>query len=290
MNQVFVCAQAVENPTEIYLDSSRTALKVKVQLPPLSASKRPTELYYHIYKDQSRWRSLITSGTCLFIHGAKLQHDLDAQEHSIHGGNPAIVDDSFPIYNTVLLTGRMAKPVDQNNSKSYVITDQYIIANTSMTVSRGNQQADLFNLCAISKADDRFKLAEFLANTAPKGTGITIRGQLVTSGWFDHDKKQDRTRTNIQLQQVTLAPKSNTTSSTITPTTTINSDSQPKPLWGGRTAESMAESPHQAAIATPMGQVLQSQQSAPAKPMAIAEPWDDTPQTLPPLPNDKDPF
>ena len=97
--------------------------------------------------------------------------------------------------------------------------------------------------------DDRFKLAEFLANTAPKGTGITIRGQLVTSGWFDHDKKQDRTRTNIQSQQVTLAPKSNTTSSTITPTTTINSDSQPKPLWGGRTAESMAESPHQAAIA-----------------------------------------
>ena len=77
-----------------------------------------------------------------------------------------------------------------------------------------------------------------------------------------------------------MAPKSNTTSSTITPTTTINSDSQPKPLWGGRTAESMAESPHQAAIATPMGQVLQSQQSAPAKPIKIAEPWDDTPSNI----------
>ena len=45
----------------------------------------------------------------------------------------------FP-FTTQCLNKRMAKPVDQNNSKSYVITDQYIIANTSMTVSRGNQQ------------------------------------------------------------------------------------------------------------------------------------------------------
>ena len=57
-------------------------------------------------------------------------------------------------------------------------------------MSRGNQQADLFNLCAISKADDRFKLAEFLLIQHLKGTGITIRGQLVTSGWLDHDKNK----------------------------------------------------------------------------------------------------
>ena len=73
-------SENVENPTEIYLDSSRTALKMQVVI---VTSKRPTELYYHIYKDQSRCFIDYFSGTCLFIHGAKLQHDLDAQEHSI---------------------------------------------------------------------------------------------------------------------------------------------------------------------------------------------------------------
>lgn len=282
MNQVFVCAQAAEDPKEIYLDSSRTALKVKVQLPPISTNKAPTELYYHIYQDQGRWRSLIKEGTCLFICGAKLHHDLEAREHSIHGGNPAVVDDSFPIYNSVILTGRIAKDPDHTNPMTFKTTDSgLMIANMSMTVTKGKMAADLFNFTSMNKVDDAFKPAELLVNLCKKGTGITIQGQLVTDSWFDHNTKQQRYNTKIQLKQMTLAPKTNEVSSTeIKPTTVMTSTGVPKSLWGGRTAESMAESPHQAAIATP--------KSEPAKPMAIAEPWGDNTNGLPSLPNNDD--
>ena len=62
-------------------------------------------------------------------------------------------------------------------------------------------------------------------------------------------------------------------------TTTLPNDSQPKSLWGGRTAESVAESPHQAAIATP--------EPAPVKPMVIAEPWGESTTGLPSLPDNE---
>ena len=282
MNQVFVCAQAAEDPKEIYLDSSRTAIKVKVQLPPISTNKAPTELYYHIYQDQGRWRSLIKEGTCLFIHGAKLHHDLEAREHSLHGGNPAVVDDSFPIYNSVILTGRIAKDPDVNNPMTFKTTDSgLMIANMSMTVSKGKMTADLFNFTSMNKVDDAFRPAELLVNLCKKGTGITIQGQLITDSWFDHNAKQQRHNTKIQLKQMTLAPKAELASNTIKPATTIATESAPKSLWGGRTAESgLPESPHQAAIAM-------AEPPAPQAPMAIAEPWGDNTNGLPPLPNNE---
>ena len=281
MNQVFVCAQATEDPKEIYLDSSRTALKVKVQLPPISANKAPTELYYHIFQDQPRWRSLIKAGTCLFIHGAKLHHDLEAREHSIHGGNPAIVDDSFPIYNSVILTGRIAKDPDQTNPRTFKTTESgLMIANMSMTVSKGKASADLFNFTSMNKVNDAFRPAELLINLCKKGTDITIQGQLITDSWFDREKKQQRYNTKIQMKQMTLARKNESTSNTIKPTTTIATDTQPKSLWGGRTAESDPVEPSV---------------SEPVKPMAIAEPWGESTNGLPSLPDNdldssKEPF
>lgn len=278
MNQVFVCAQVAEEPKEIYLDSSRTALKVKVQLPPISSNKAPTELYYHIYQDQGRWRSLITQGTCLFIYGAKLHHDLEAREHSIHGGNPAIVDDSFPIYNTVILTGRIAKDPDPTNPMTFKTTDSgLMIANMSMTVSKGKASADLFNFTSMNKVNDAFKPAELLVNLCKKGTGITIQGQLITDTWFDNKLKQQRFNTKIQMKQMTLAPKTESSSGTIKPATTIATDSTPKSLWGGRTAEvDQTEQASQETIAVV---------TEPKEPMAIAEPWGNNTNGLPSLPN-----
>ena len=278
MNQVFVCAQVAEEPKEIYLDSSRTALKVKVQLPPISSNKAPTELYYYIYQDQARWRSLITQGTCLFIYGAKLHHDLEAREHSIHGGNPAIVDDSFPIYNTVILTGRIAKDPDLTNSKTYKLTESgLMIANMSITVSKGKAIADLFNFTSMNKANDSFRPAELLVNLCKKGTGITIQGQLITDTWFDNKLKQQRFNTKIQMKQMTLAPKTESSSGTIKPATTIATDSTPKSLWGGRTAEvDQTEQASQETIAV----VTEAKE-----PMAIAEPWGNNTNGLPSLPN-----
>ena len=251
-----------------------------MQLPPISTNKAPTDLYYFIYQDQVRWRSLIKPGTCLFIHGAKLHHDVEAREHSIHGGNPAVVDDSFPIYNSVILTGRIAKDPDVTNPMTFKTTESgLMIANMSMTVGKGKASADLFNFTSMNKVTDGFKPAELLVNLCKKGTGITIQGQLTTSSWFDHNTKQQRFNTNIQMKQMTLAPKTDYVPGAIKPATTINSDSQPKSLWGGRTAESVAESPHQAAIATP--------EPEPVKPMVIAEPWGESTTGLPSLPDNE---
>lgn len=280
MNQVFVCAQVAEEPKEIYLDSSRTALKVKVQLPPISSNKAPTELYYHIYQDQGRWRSLITQGTCLFIYGAKLHHDLEAREHSLHGGNPAIVNDSFPIYNTVILTGRIAKDPDPTNAMTFKTTDSgLMIANMSMTVSKGKASADLLNFTSMNKVSDSFRPAELLVNLCKKGTGITIQGQLITDTWFDNKLKQQRFNTKIQMKQMTLAPKTEYFSETIKPATTIATDSTPKSLWGGRTAEvDQGEQASQETVAVV---------TEPKEPMAIAEPWGNNTNGLPSLPNNE---
>ena len=81
------------------------------------------------------------------------------------------------------------------------------------------------------------------------------------------------------MKQMTLAPKTDYIPGAIKPTTTLPNDSQPKSLWGGRTAESVAESPHQAAIATP--------EPAPVKPMVIAEPWGESTTGLPSLPDNE---
>ena len=263
-----------------------------MQLPPVSANKAPTELYYHIYQDQGRWRSLIKAGTCLFICGAKLHHDLEAREHSIHGGNPAIVDDSFPIYNSVILTGRIAKDPDVTNPMTHKTTESgLMITNMSMTVSKGKASADLFNFTSMNKVNDAFRPAELLVNFCKKGTGITIQGQLVTDTWFDNNSKQQRYNTKIQMRQMTLAPKNDVVQNEIKPTNTIAADSAPKSLWGGLTAESaLPESPHQAAIATPEVKQEPVATKEPVAPPAIAEPWGDSTNGLPPLPNDKDPF
>jgi len=79
-----------------------------------------------------------------------------------------------------------------------------------------------------------------LLNMTRKGTGLTIQGRLVTDTWADKETKERKSNTKIQLVSMTLAPKTQESSSAFKPQTTSSSD-EPQSLWGGRTVEEIAE-------------------------------------------------
>jgi single-stranded DNA-binding protein len=213
----------------------------------------------------------VKANSHLFIAGGKLRHDLESREYSIQGGSIAIVSpETFPIINEVVLGGRCIKDIDQGDARAFKRTDSgYVICNQTLSVNTGKNKADLFNFFAINKVDDRFNKAEYLASLTRNGTGLTISGRVVTDAWTDKATGQAKSKTQIQMYDMTLAPKPK--AGTIQPSTELPANTPVQSLWGGQTqpdttepaAEAvMPESPHQAAIATPQGQVLDSQQPA----------------------------
>ena len=221
----------------------------------------------------------------LFIAGGKLRHDLDAREYNIQGGSIAIVSpETFPIINEVVLGGRCIKDIDQGDARAFKRTDSgYVICNQTLSVNTGKNKADLFNFFAINKVDDRFNKAEYLASLTRNGTGLTISGRVVTDAWTDKATGQAKSKTQIQMYDMTLAPKPK--AGTIQPSTELPANTPVQSLWGGQTqadtVESSAEtivpeSPHQAAIATPKGQVLEIQQATPVGVINSSnDAWDD---------------
>ena len=286
MNKIYVSVQTIEDPRQVYVDSSRTNVLVKALIPP-SKDKAPTPVTIHIYTpaEQARVMQAVKANSHLFIAGGKLRHDLDAREYSIHGGSIAIVSpETFPIINEVVLGGRCIKDIDQGDARAFKRTDSgYVICNQTLSVNTGKNKADLFNFFAINKSDDRFNKAEYLASLTRNGTGLTISGRVVTDAWTDKATGQTKSKTSIQMYDMTLAPKPK--AGTIQPSTELPANTPVQSLWGGQTqadttepgAETVVpESPHQAAIATPQGQVLESQQPATAGPINSSnEAWDD---------------
>ena len=113
-----------------------------------------------------------------------------------------------------------------------------MIANQTISVNTGRNQADLFNFYAINTAQDKLNQAELLVNFTRKGTGITIRGRLVTDAWTDKESQQRRSITKIQLVQMTLAPKSSESQpKSVASQTTVASTDNVASLWGGKTVE-----------------------------------------------------
>jgi single-stranded DNA-binding protein len=201
-------AKLAETPKEVYVSANSTKICCKVILPPAMQGKEQTHFEYSSYgRDSERFRNL-AKDTIVYIHRAKLRFDVQAREFSLHGGTAAVVTESFPIFNTVVLAGRCVKDINQDDVRAFKTTaDGLMICNQTLSVSTGRQQADLFNFYAINKADDRLNLAELLVNFTRKGTGVTIEGALVTDGWNDKETKERRTLTKIKLNTMTLAPK-----------------------------------------------------------------------------------
>ena len=239
MNYVDVCAVLNENPRQVYTSSSTFNYCAEVTLPPASQAKAPTTLVLNVYgKTGDAFRGL-QKGTRIYLHGSKLRFDVQSKTYSLHGGTVAQVTEAFPIFNDVILTGRCIKDIDQTDARAFKTTaDGLMIANQTLSVHTGRNQADLFNFYAINTAEDKFNQAELLVNFTRKGVGLTIQGRLVTDGWYDKETKEKRTNTKIQLTNLTLAPKAQPgQGSTTSSSSVVASDDKPVSLWGGRTAE-----------------------------------------------------
>ena len=241
MNFVSVCAQTTEEPREVYISATSTAMRCNVLLPPVG-TKAATPIELNVYGKNAEKFQRTPIHSRIYIHGAKLRHDLDSRTYSLHGGIIATVTDSFPIFNTIILSGRCVKDIDQDNERAFKTTaDGLMICNQTLAVNTGRNQSDLFNFYAINTNQDKLNNAELLVNFTHKGTGLTIQGRLVTDSWLDKETKEKKQNTKIQLVSMTLAPKGSSGTKMVQPQTTVSSSADVASLWGGKTAEDIAE-------------------------------------------------
>jgi single-stranded DNA-binding protein len=239
MNHVTVCAVLNEDPRQVYTSSTTFSYAAEVVLPPASKAKAPTSLVLNVYGKTGETFKDLRKGTRVYIHGAKLRFDVESRTYSLNGGIVAQVTEAFPIFNDVILTGRCIKDIDQTDARAFKTTaDGLMIANQTLSVHTGRNQADLFNFYAINSAQDKFNQAELLVNMTRKGTGATIRARLVTDAWTDKETNQRRSVTKLQLISMTLAPKQDESQpKQVTTQTTVSSTDNVASLWGGKTAE-----------------------------------------------------
>jgi len=242
MNFVSICAQTTEEPREVYVSATSTAIRCNVLLPPVG-NKAPTPIELNVYGKNSERFARTTKHSKVFIHGAKLRFDLDSRTYSLHGGVIATVDETFPIFNTVILSGRCVKDIYRDDERAFkTTTDGLMVCNQTLSVSTGKNQADLFNFYAINTSQDKLNNAELLVNFTRKGVGLTINGRLVTDEWNDSQTKERKHATKIQLVSMTLAPKASLPNKDgegreIKPQTTVNGAGKVASLWGGKTLD-----------------------------------------------------
>jgi single-stranded DNA-binding protein len=241
MNFVSAYAQTLEEPREVFISATSTAVRCLVVLPPVG-NKAPTQIEVNAYGKNAERFARAPKGAHIYIHGAKLRHDLESRTHSLHGGIIAAVNDQFPIFNDVILTGRCVKDIQGDERAFRTTAEGLMICQQTLSVSTGKNQADLFNFYAINNADDKLNNAELLVNFTRKGIGLTLRGRLVTDSWTDSNTKERKSQTKIQLVQMTLAPKgSGTEAKPIQPQTTVSNNTGVSSLWTGGNAQVSAD-------------------------------------------------
>ena len=246
MNYVDVCAVLNEDPRQVYTSSNTFNYCAEVTLPPASQAKAPTVLVLNVYGKSGDTFRGYKKGTRIYLHGSKLRFDVESKTYSLHGGSVAEVTPAFPIFNDVILTGRCIKDIDREDARAFKTTaDGLMIANQTISVHTGRNQADLFNFYAINTSQDKLNQAELLVNMTRKGTGMTIRAQIVTDAWTDRETNERRTATKLKLVQMTLAPKSSESQSKqVASQTTVASTDNVASLWGGKTAEDSTDPWH----------------------------------------------
>jgi len=237
MNFACVYACLAEDPREVYTSASSTAIRCSILLPPIG-NKAPTQLDLNAYGKNSERVLRLKKGNYIYLHGAKLRFDIESRTYSLHGGTVVQVNDQFPMLNTVVLSGRCVKDINQDDARAFKTTESgLMICNQTLSVNTGRNQADLFNFYAINTAEDKLNNAELLVNFTRKGTGLTIQGRLITDSWKDSNSGEKKSQTKIQLASMTLAPKTNQPQSQEIKASTTLASSEPTPLWGGRSTE-----------------------------------------------------
>ena len=239
MNLAFLCAQLLEDPKKIYTSESTSNARCLIGLPPIG-NKAVTRIQLTVYGKQVDQLANLKAGHQIYLHGSKLRYDIDTKEFRLEGGNFGTVShEYFPVFNTVILSGRCIKNINKDDERDYKVTPSgLMICNQSLSVNTGRNQSDIFNFYAINSTEDRNKLAELLKNFTRKGVGLTVHGRLLTDEWKDKMTGQGRSQTKIQLIQMTLGPKTQTNPDAIEPKTNLASGTAPETLWGNQQDDS----------------------------------------------------
>ena len=239
MNLAFLCAQLLEDPKKIYTSESRSNTCCLIGLPPIG-NKAVTRIQLTVHGKQVDQLANLKAGHQIYLHGSKLRYDIDTKEFRLEGGNFGTVShEYFPVFNTVILSGRCIKNINRDDERDYKVTPSgLMICNQSLSVNTGRNQSDIFNFYAINSTEDRNKLAELLKNFTRKGVGLTVQGRLLTDEWKDKMTGQGRSQTKIQLIQMTLGPKTQSSPDTIEPKTNLASGTAPETLWGNQQDDS----------------------------------------------------
>ena len=239
MNLAFLCAQLLEDPKKIYTSESTSNARCLIGLPPIG-NKAVTRIQLTVYGKQVDQLANLKAGHQIYLHGSKLRYDIDTKEFRLEGGNFGTVSNEyFPVFNTVILSGRCIKNINRDDERDYKVTPSgLMICNQSLSVNTGRNQSDIFNFYAINSTEDRNKLAELLKNFTRKGVGLTVQGRLLTDEWKDKMTGQGRSQTKIQLIQMTLGPKTQAAPDAIEPKTNLASGTAPETLWGNQQDDS----------------------------------------------------
>ena len=239
MNLAFLCAQLLEDPKKIYTSESTSNARCLIGLPPIG-NKAVTRIQLTVYGKQVDQLANLKAGHQIYLHGSKLRYDIDTKEFRLEGGNFGTVShEYFPVFNTVILSGRCIKNINKDDERDYKVTPSgLMICNQSLSVNTGRNQSDIFNFYAINSTEDRNKLAELLKNFTRKGVGLTVQGRLLTDEWKDKTTGQGRSQTKIQLIQMTLGPKTQPSPDAIEPKTNLASGTAPESLWGNQQDDS----------------------------------------------------
>ena len=239
MNLAFLCAQLLEDPKKIYTSESTSNARCLIGLPPIG-NKAVTRIQLTVYGKQVDQLANLKAGHQIYLHGSKLRYDIETKEFRLEGGNFGTVShEYFPVFNTVILSGRCIKNINRDDERDYKVTPSgLMICNQSLSVNTGRNQSDIFNFYAINSTEDRNKLAELLKNFTRKGVGLTVQGRLLTDEWKDKMTGQGRSQTKIQLIQMTLGPKTQAATDAIEPKTNLASGTAPETLWGNQQDDS----------------------------------------------------
>ena len=281
MNLAFLCAQLLEDPKKVYTSESTSNARCLIGLPPIG-NKAVTRIQLTVYGKQVDQLANLKAGHQIYLHGSKLRYDIDTREFRLEGGNFGTVShEYFPVFNTVILSGRCIKNINRDDERDYKVTPSgLMICNQSLSVNTGRNQSDIFNFYAINSTEDRNKLAELLKNFTRKGVGLTVQGRLLTDEWKDKMTGQGRSQTKIQLIQMTLGPKTQTNPDAIEPKTNLASGTAPESLWGNQQDDSgpaMGGLPGLDQVGSPWGEATEQPTAAAANVPSSAPDGEDPP-------------
>jgi single-stranded DNA-binding protein len=281
MNLAFLCAQLLEDPKKIYTSESTSNARCLIGLPPIG-NKAVTRIQLTVYGKQVDQLANLKAGHQIYLHGSKLRYDIDTKEFRLEGGNFGTVShEYFPVFNTVILSGRCIKNINRDDERDYKVTPSgLMICNQSLSVNTGRNQSDIFNFYAINSTEDRNKLAELLKNFTRKGVGLTVQGRLLTDEWKDKMTGQGRSQTKIQLIQMTLGPKTQTNPDAIEPKTNLASGTAPETLWGNQQDDSgpaIGGLPGLDQVSSPWGEATEQPTAAAANVPSSAPEGEDPP-------------